>query len=116
MVDYLKKFFVIDANMIEEFIKDSFRRIDAPNEEFKHVLTALKLLFEYKLYATYHTTAFAYIKKRTTKMDIERHQKNNSRWFLKLDFKNFFPNSSQEFITNQLQKIFPYSEIYKTAS
>jgi len=112
--NYLKRFFVVDEKMLEGFIKDSFRRIDAPNEDFKHALTSLKLLFEYKLYATYHTTAFAYIKKRTTKMDIERHQKNNSRWFLKLDFSNFFPSATPEFITNQLKMIFPYSEIYKT--
>ena len=45
---------------------------------------------------------------------LKRHQRNNSRWFLKLDFSNFFGSTTHEFVLRQLSSIFPYSEIVKS--
>lgn len=87
------------------------RQIDAPNDELMAALRELKYIFELKLYANYHTSAFAYIKGRSTIDAVKRHQKNNSKWFLKLDFHNFFGSSSPEFVISQLRTIFPFSEI-----
>ena len=40
---------------------------------------------------------------------MKEHQKNNSRWFLKLDLKDFFGSCSVDFIVGQLEKIYPFA-------
>ncbi len=90
------------------------RQIDAPLDELMRALRDLKFLFEKELFANYHTCAFAYVKGRCTIDAVKRHQKNNSRWFLKLDFHNFFGSTTPEFVKNMLKTIFPFSEIYKS--
>lgn len=106
--------FEVNEEKIKSFIKAGFRRIDAPRAEFKSVLTDLKITFENKLFGSYHTSAFAYVKGRSTIDALKRHQRNNSRWFLKLDFSNFFGSTTHEFVLRQLSNIFPYSEIVKS--
>ncbi len=113
LVEYLSQFFIITFDDLKGFIKSNFRRIDAPRDEFKDVLDKLKHLLEYNFFGNYHTNAYAYIKGRSTLDCIRKHQKNNSRWFLKLDFSNFFTNTTPEFVKKQLKMIFPFSEIYK---
>ena len=54
---------------------------------------------------------FAYVKGRSTIDAVKRHQRNKSRWFLKLDFHDFFGSSKPEFIIAQLETIFPFNEI-----
>lgn len=103
--------FAVGIDKLEEFIKKNYRRIDAPKDQFKLVLTELKFLLEKKLYASYHTSAFAYVEKRSTILAVKRHQRNNSRWFLKLDFSNFFGNTTIDFMMSQLKTIFPFSEM-----
>lgn len=90
------------------------RPIDAPNEELMEALRELKHIFEQTLFAKYHTSAFAYVKGRCAIDAIKRHQKNNSRWFLKLDFHNFFGSTTLDFVIKMLKMIFPFSEILKT--
>ena len=87
------------------------RPIDAPLPELMAALRELKDIFELKLYAMYHTSAYAYIRKRSALDSVKRHQLNNSRWFLKTDFSNFFGNTTPEFIASQLEMIFPFSEL-----
>lgn len=90
------------------------RPIDAPNEELMEALRELKHIFEQTLFAKYHTSAFAYVKGRCAIDAVKRHQKNNSRWFLKLDFHNFFGSTTLDFVIKMLKMIFPFSEILKT--
>jgi len=92
------------------------RRIDAPEQELMTALRQLKLIMEEELFALYHTSAFAYVKGRCTVDAIKRHQKNESRWFLKLDFSNFFGSTTPEFVMKMLSMIFPFSEIVKNPS
>ena len=87
------------------------RQINAPLDELMVALRELKFLFEKQLFAGYHTAAFAYVKGRSTIDAVKRHQRNKSRWFLKLDFHDFFGSSNPEFILAQLSLIFPYNEI-----
>ncbi len=87
------------------------RQINAPLDELMGALRELKYLFEKQLYASYHTAAFAYVKGRNTIDAVKRHQRNKSRWFLKLDFHDFFGSSKPEFIIAQLETIFPFNEI-----
>lgn len=99
---------------LDACIKAGFRRIDAPNYELKTALTDLKKILEDKCGALYHTSAFAYIKDRSTLKAMKRHQKNESKWFLKLDFSNFFGSTTPDFVMNMLSMIFPFCEIVKT--
>ena len=87
------------------------RQINAPLDDLMNALRELKYLFEKRLYASYHTAAFAYVKGRSTIDAVKRHQRNKSRWFLKLDFHDFFGSSKPEFIIAQLATIFPFNEI-----
>lgn len=90
------------------------RQINAPKEELMAALRDFKYLIENKLFASYHTSAFAYIKGRSTIDAVKRHQANNSRWFLKLDFHDFFGSSTPDFVIKQLSMIFPFNEIVST--
>ena len=90
------------------------RRIDAPCDELMKALKELKEMFENDFHALYHTTAFAYVKKRSTVMAVERHQKNESKWFGKYDLSNFFGSSTPEFVIRMLEMIFPFSEVLKS--
>ncbi len=111
-VEYLTPLgFEVDADIIKGFIKNGFRRIDAPIDSFKLALRELKITFEKKLYGSYHTAAFAYVKGRSTLDAVKRHQRNNSKWFLKLDFSNFFGATTPTFVLDRLMTIFPYNEI-----
>lgn len=73
----------------------------------------LRTLFEKDFSALYHTTAFAYCKGRSIIHCIKRHQANKSKWFLKLDFENFFGNTNMSFVLRQLSQIAPFSEVMK---
>lgn len=100
------------------------RHIDAPNDDLMAALRRLKNMFENFFHAPrdgtslqttyYHTCAFAYIKKRSTMDAVKRHQSNESKWFGKLDFSNFFGTTTLDFTMRMLSKIFPFCEICRT--
>jgi RNA-directed DNA polymerase len=85
------------------------RRIDAPKPEMLTYLRNTKNLFEHKLHVLAHDAAFAYVRGRSTVHALQRHQNNESRWFLKLDIKDFFPSCNLSFILQQLHQIFPFN-------
>lgn len=87
------------------------RKIDAPNTSLMVALTELKAIFEDNYDCLYHTSAFAYIKKRSTLDSIKRHQENQSKWFAKYDFSNFFGSTTPEFVYHMLSMIYPFSSI-----
>lgn len=99
------------------------RHIDAPEVELMDALRRLKYIFENDFHPQrqfttiqttyYHTSAFAYIKKRSTIDCLKRHQANESKWFAKLDFSNFFGTTTLDFTMRMLAMIFPFSEICK---
>lgn len=87
------------------------RQVDAPVDSLSIAQTELRMLFErFMNHNTYHTSAFAYIPKRSRVDLVKRLQQNKSRWILKLDFSNFFGSIDIDFTMNQLAKIFPFSE------
>lgn len=89
------------------------REINAPVPELMNALRNLKTIFEKNMFASYHTSAFAYVKGRCTIDSIKRHQQNESKWFAKLDFSDFFGSTTEEFVLSMFSKIFPFSEIVK---
>ena len=89
------------------------RRIDAPKAELMNALRRLKTIFEEDFHALYHTAAFAYIKNRSTISAVERHQKNNSKWFAKLDLHDFFGSTTLDYVMSMFAMVFPFSEVVK---
>lgn len=87
------------------------RQICAPTDELKAAQTELAAIFQNSFGVLYHTSAFAYIKKRCTIDFVKRHQNNESKWLLKLDFSNFFGSSTPEFVMSMLSNIWPFSGI-----
>ena len=92
------------------------RRIDAPEPELMDALRSLKTIFEVDFRALYHTSAFAYIKNRSTHDAVKKHQKNRSNWYGKFDLSNFFGNTTPEFVMQMLSMIYPFSEVIKNVS
>lgn len=62
-------------------------------------------------YALHHTNAYAYIEKRCTKDAIIKHKYNESKWFGKTDFSDFFGNCKLEWAEHMLSMIYPVSTI-----
>lgn len=89
------------------------RRIDAPKPELMNALRNLKTIFEENFHALYHTSAFAYVKNRCTVDAVKRHQKNNSKWFGKLDLHDFFGSTTLDYVIKMFSMVFPFSEIVK---
>lgn len=89
------------------------RRIDAPCDELKTALYRLKDIIEKDFGALYHTSAFAYIKKRCPIDAVKRHQQNESKWFAKFDLTNFFGSATPDFVKRQFSLIYPFSEVVK---
>ena len=90
-----------------------WRRIDAPVPELMDALRTLKRMFETDFNALYHTSAFAYIKHRSTLDAVKRHQSNESKWFGKYDLSNFFGSTTLDFVMKQFSMVFPFSEVIK---
>lgn len=87
------------------------RDIYAPTDTLYAYQVMLRTLFEQEFDAQYHTSAFAYCKGRSILYCLKRHQANKSKWFLKLDFSDFFGNTSMPFVLSQLKMIAPFSEV-----
>lgn len=92
------------------------RRIDAPNDELMAALRELKTIFELKFGARwlYHTSAFAYIRNRSTIDCVKKHQLNKSKWFGKFDLHNFFGSSTMEFVMRMLENVYPFASLVMT--
>lgn len=84
------------------------RQIDAPDDELKNYLTQLKYYFEDTMHILTHDCAHAYVKGRSTITCMQEHQKNNSRWFLKLDIHGFFPAHTLKYTMEMLKNIYPF--------
>ena len=89
------------------------RKIDAPEPELMDALRRLKTIFEEDFHVLYHTSAFAYVKKRSTIDAVKRHQANESKWFGKYDLSNFFGSTTLDFVFKMFSMIYPFSEVVK---
>lgn len=89
------------------------RQIDAPTDELKEALYDLKDILEKRFCASYHTSAYAYVRGRSTIDAVKKHQANNSRWFLKMDMRHFFPSTTPEFLMKMMCMSYPFCEFIK---
>jgi len=91
------------------------RKIDNPCPELKNALYVLKGIFENDFHAMYHTSAFAYVKGRSTVTAVKKHQANESNWFGKFDLTNFFGSTTIDFTMKMLSMIYPFSSVIEKA-
>ena len=84
-----------------------YREICAPTPQLKTYLTNVANFFKNTCKLLEHDSAYAYVKGRCIKDVKIKHKNNNSRWFLHLDLKDFFPSCNKTFIINQLNQLFP---------
>ena len=90
-----------------------YREINAPDETLSECIIDVKKILERDLQVLTHDAAFAYVKTRSAFNALQRHQRNKSRWFLKLDIKKFFDNCTPKFIKEQLKQVHPFSYVYQ---
>lgn len=88
------------------------REICAPKPALKETQSKIKNALERCTMGNVHNAAHAYVKGRSTVTAIQEHQKNNSRWFLKVDIKNFFGSFNKNFIQKQLNQVYPFCVAY----
>ena len=89
------------------------RHINAPVAELMEALRRQKTMYEEDFRVLHHTSAFAYIKNRSTIDAVKRHQANESKWFGKLDLHDFFGSTKLDFVMSMFSMIFPFSEVVK---
>lgn len=89
------------------------RRIDAPKPELMQCLKELAQIMEYVCRSLPHNCAHAYTKQRSTLSALQVHKTANSKWFLKLDLKSFFPNCTFETVIPLLKQVYPYNLLFK---
>lgn len=109
-LDLYRTFWIPKKSIDKRTGKNKLRRIDAPNPQLSIVLRQLKTIIEEGMgFNTYHTASYAYVPHRSTLSAIKKHQKNHSRWMLKLDFSDFFGSTTLEFLLKQLEQIWPFN-------
>jgi hypothetical protein len=90
------------------------RKIDAPVAELKCTQSQLAEWLQFKASGRAHDAAYAYVKGRSHIKSLQRHQANKSNWFLKIDFKNFFPSHNKAYILNMLEQVYPVGVLIRT--
>lgn len=85
------------------------REINEPDTRLMTAQYELKALLEGECGLLYHTSAYAYVKGRCTVDAVRKHQANESNWFLKTDFKDFFGSTTPEFVIRMFCKVWPFN-------
>lgn len=84
-----------------------YRILDAPNYELKELQREILNFLSKDCKTLPHNAAHAFVKNRNCKTAMQVHQRNNSRWFLKLDIKDFFNNCDEKKLKAKLKHIYP---------
>lgn len=111
---------LIDSGLVSFYIsflipkkRGGFRTIEAPQGELSTFLRKVKDYFEKELRWLPHDAAYAYVKHRSCKDVLEYHQKHSSRWFLKIDIKDFFGSCTEEYLHDMLKDVYPFGILMK---
>ena len=81
-----------------------WRTINAPKEELKELQRDIKDYLE-NAGVNPHTAAYAYVKYRSAKDAVIRHQRTGHTCYLKLDFSDFFGSCNKQTIMRSLTQI-----------
>jgi hypothetical protein len=100
------------ANAYEHFRipkrKGGYREICAPNEELKKIQQKLLRICTQTMRYLPHNAVHGFTAHRNCKTALEAHAKSGARWFLKMDIKDFFPNTTIENVTLALAHVYPF--------
>jgi len=84
------------------------REICAPESILKDMQEEILKTFTKTLKFLPHNAAHGFTKKRNCKTSLDVHRQNKSRWFLKLDIKDFFPNTTEEILCKAIKTVYPF--------
>ena len=84
-----------------------FRTITAPSEKLKVKQRAILNYLKNQCHIIESPWAYAYVTNTCAVDALKKHQENHSKWFLKIDIKDFFPSCTYQVVTESLQKIYP---------
>lgn len=84
-----------------------FREINAPTEALKKRQRELVDHLQQTCSVLESPWAYAYIKNKSILDAVTMHQYNGSKWFLKIDIKDFFPSCTSTLVENSLKGLFP---------
>lgn len=84
-----------------------YRTIETPSLALKQKQRCILELLRDKYKLLESPWAYAYIKQTAALDALKEHQKNISKYFLKLDIKDFFPSCTTEIVINTLKQLFP---------
>lgn len=85
-----------------------FREICAPNDELKDIQTTVLKIITKDLRFLPSNAAHGFTRKRNCKTALEVHKAHGSRWFLKLDIKDFFPNTTEDILRKTMTQVYPF--------
>lgn len=88
--------------------KGGFREICAPEDNLKEIQHKVMKLITKDLKFLPHNAAHGFTKKRNCKTSLQVHQAAGSRWFLKLDIKDFFPSTTFGLILTAMKHVYPF--------
>ena len=88
-----------------------YREICAPNDELKALQRELANTFTKTMKFLPHNAAHGFTKKRNCKTSLEIHKAHGARWFLKMDIKDFFPNTTFEKILEAMNTVYPFCNL-----
>ena len=87
------------------------RQIDAPDTTLGNIQTTYKTVIEDVLQVLPHKAAHAYVKERSTVTAMQTHQKNNSKWYLQMDLKDFFNSIDGVWLKKMMLEVYPFKFI-----
>lgn len=85
-----------------------FREICAPEDDLKNLQHSIMKQVTKGLRFLPHNAAHGFTKKRNCKTSLQVHQAAGSRWFLKLDIKDFFPSTKFGLILTTMDHVYPF--------
>ena len=87
------------------------REITAPLPDLRYAQReALKIITKQCKFLP-HNAAHGFTKNRNPKTALQVHQANKSKWFLKMDIKDFFPSCTSAALRNILSKVYPFYQL-----
>ena len=84
------------------------REICAPEDKLKELQSQILKIITKDMKFLPHNAAHGFTRKRNCKTSLEVHRAHGSRWFLKLDIKDFFPNTTEEVLRKSMSKVYPF--------
>ena len=87
------------------------RTIEAPATSLKILQRDIADVILNELRVLPHDAAYAYTRGRCAYDALVTHQRNNAKWFLKIDIKEFFPSITKDVLLKLLPEVYPLNRI-----